>query len=337
MKSCLHAMEQTHMPSPATHAKPTVNSPVVSVLIISYNTRELTIAAIEAVFAQTTRTPFEIIVVDNASEDGSAQAIEEAFGDRITLIKRQDNLGFAGANNLAATHATGQLLLLLNPDTVVLDHAIDTIVEFAHAHPHAKLWGGRTVFGNHELNPGSCWSKITLWSQFCQATGLSLLAKSSSVFNPEHIGGWLRDSVRQVDIVSGCFLLITRELWQALDGFDAAFFMYGEDADLCLRARQLGAEPTICPQATIVHYGGKSEKVREEKIIRLYRAKVQLMRRHMSPVAATLAIQLQLVNVVRRWLLWKVLGLLGRPGARDAQHVFAQVWKRRAEWILAKD
>jgi len=189
------------------------------------------------------------------------------------------------------------------------------------------------LFADHSLNPGSCWSRITLWSQFCQATGLSLLAKNSSVFNPEHIGGWLRDSIRQVDIVSGCFLLITRELWQTLGGFDAAFFMYGEDADLCLRARASGAKPTICPQATIVHYGGKSEKVREEKIIRLYRAKVQLMRRHMSPVAATLAIWLQLANVVRRWLLWKVLGLLGRPDARQAQHVFAQVWKRRNEWI----
>jgi len=307
--------------------------PRVSILVVSYNTRELTLACLASVFAQTTHTPFELIVIDNASTDNSADAIEQTFGDRIHLIRSEKNLGFAGANNLAATHATGDLLLLLNPDTVVLDHAIDSLVEFSQSHADALLWGGRTVFADHTLNPGSCWEKITLWSQICQATGLSLLGKNSSIFNPEGLGGWERNTIRQVDIVSGCFLLITRTLWKSLEGFDPAFFMYGEDADLCLRARKKGATPLICPDATIIHHGGKSEKVRADKVVRLYRAKVQLMRRHMHRLIAPLAILLQLTNVMRRWVLWKILSLLGKPGASDTCAVFAQVWKRKNEWI----
>src|SRR5690606_35725860 len=121
---------------------------------------------------------------------------------------------------------------------------------------------------------------------FCVATGLSSLFRGSSLFNPEGYGGWKRDTVREVDIVSGCFFLIRRELWERLGGFDPAFFMYGEEADLCLRARKLGARPMVTPEATIVHYGGASERVRADKMVRLLQAKALLIRRHWGPVAA---------------------------------------------------
>lgn len=311
-----------------------VDHPVhVSVLVVSYNTCQLTLECLRSVFGETTRTPFELIVVDNCSEDGSADAVEAEFGGRVRLVRSERNLGFAAANNEGAKLARGGLLLLLNPDTVVLDGAIDRLVAFAGEHAWARVWGGRTVFADGSLNAASCWGKISLWSLWCQAVGLWTAFPQSPLFNPEGMGGWNRDSEREVDIVSGCFLLIERRLWDELGGFDPAFFMYGEDADLCLRARRLGSRPLICPGATIVHLGGQSERVRAEKVIRLYRARMQLVAGHLPRWQRAPARMLQRVNVLRRWLLWSALAALGREGARESRAAFAEVWRRRAEWL----
>ena len=102
---------------------------------------------------------------------------------------------------------------------------------------------------------------------------------NSALFNPEAFGGWDRSSVRNVDIVSGCFFLINRTLWDRLGGFDPAFFMYGEEADLCLRARKLGARPIVSPSATIVHYGGASTSSTLKQRMLLLKAKATLMHR----------------------------------------------------------
>ncbi len=252
----------------------------VSILIISFNTKALTLAAIDSVIRETTSTRYEIIVVDNASADRSAEAIA-AHPAKPKLIALSNNIGFARANNVAAQHAKGRYILLLNPDTVVQGHAIDKLVEFADFNPKAMIWGGRTTFENGTLNPSSCWKRMTLWNQVCRATGLAALFSKTEVFNGEALGGWRRDAVRQVDIVSGCFLLIGRETWTALDGFDPDFFMYGEEADLCLRAKnQLGAQPMVTPTATIVHLGGASETARASKLIKLLAAKATLINRH---------------------------------------------------------
>ena len=207
----------------------------LSILVVSYNTRELTLACLESVYAQTTDLDFEVIVVDNASEDGSAKSIADAF-PQVKVIESVENLGFARANNLAARSASGEYLLLLNSDTVVLDRAINRILNFARVRPEAGIVGGRTVFADGSLNASSCHGRQTPWGLFCLGTGLAAVFRGSRWFDPESLGSWQRDTVAEVDAVSGCFLLIRRELWEKLGGFDESFFMYGEDMDLCLRA-----------------------------------------------------------------------------------------------------
>lgn len=304
--------------------------PTCSILIISYNTREMTLACVRSVFEQAQSKDFEVIVLDNASSDGSAEALASEFGGRIRLIPSADNLGFAGGNNQAARSARGRYLLLLNPDTLVLEHALDRLLDFAEEHPDAGIWGGRTVFGDGTLNPASCWRRATAWSMLCQASGLARAFRRSSIFNPEAYGGWQRDSVRGVDIVSGCFFLIRRDLWEALDGFDLTYFMYGEEADLCLRARAHGARPMVTPEATIVHYGGASEKVRADKLVRLLAAKATLIRRHWPSWKAPLGLALLASWPLSRVVALSALRLAGRD--RDARMAWLDVWKRRADW-----
>ena len=305
----------------------------VTVIVVSYNTRELTLACLRSLYAETRDVSFECHVVDNASTDGSAAAIAAEF-PQVRLDALEENLGFAGGNNFAARGARSRYLLLLNPDTIVLDHAVDRLVAFARQHPERRIYGGRTQFENRSLNPTSCWRRSTLWSEFCHAVGLTALFRSSDWFNPEAFGGWPRDAVREVDIVSGCFFLIERELWEQLFGFDPTFFMYGEEADLCLRAQKLGARPTITPEATIVHYGGKSEKQRAGKLVRMLLARRLLMEEHWHPAKRVLGGSIQRLGIrIRRWG-FRVAALLGMRSARESAETYDDVWRQRSEWDL---
>ncbi|MEO9461526.1 MAG: glycosyltransferase family 2 protein [Marinomonas sp.] len=257
-------------------------APLVSVMLVNWNTRDMTLECLASVYAETPDTQFEVILVDNASSDGSAQAIAEQF-PQATLMAETHNHGFAHATNISAEKAKGKYVLLLNTDTVVQPGAIDQLVAFAKARPEAKIWGGRTLFGDGSLNPTSVWGKITPWSQACMSSGLAAMFPNSSLFNPECYGGWQRNSERSVDIIQGAFFLIERKFWEELGGFDPVFFMYGEEADLCHRARDLGASPRMTPTAQIIHYGGQSSASQWRKIIYVYGARMGLMQRYFAP------------------------------------------------------
>lgn len=304
--------------------------PVVSIIVVSYNTREMTLEALRSAVAETT-IPFELIVVDNASTDGSAEAIAAEFPG-IRLIASRENHGFAKANNLAAREARAPYLLLLNPDTVTLDHAIDRLVAFARRTPEAGIWGGRTLYGDRSLNAGSCNALQSLWSIFCRTTGLSVAFKGSAFFNPENYGSWDRSTEREVGYVCGCFFLIERDFWNALGGFDLTFVMYGEETDLCCRARALGARPRITPEATIVHYVGASTKRRSSKDVLVLKAQVTLVKRYLPRWQQGPAIFLLQVRPLGRKLGGQLLALLGRAGAEEQARRWGEVWKTRASW-----
>ncbi len=307
-------------------------SPRISILIVSYNTRDLTVACLRSVYAETRDHPFEVIVLDNASTDGSAEATARTF-PQARLITSKTNHGFAGGNNIAAQSAQGAWILLLNPDTVVKDRAIDRILDFAEEHPKAAIFGSRTVFADGTLNPTSCWARPSLWSSFCNAAGLASLFRGSRFFDPEGMGNWKRDTAREVDIVTGCFFLLRRSDWERLQGFDPRFFMYGEETDLCLRAARQGLRCMICPDAEIVHYGGASEKVQADKMVRLFRAKSQLYAAHWDPVAAHLGI-----FMLDLWALVRIVGFAAAravgAGSAESVNTWCKIWRNRQSWHL---
>ncbi len=309
-------------------------SPLIdlSVLVVSYNTRAMTAAALDSVLKETHLTRYEIIAVDNASHDGSAAVMAEHPSDPM-VIALAENIGFARANNLAAKSARGRYLLLLNPDTVILNGAIDKLMVFARENPGARIWGGRTLFADGRTNPSSCWGQMTLWNLFCRATGLTGMFAGSEMFNGEAYGGWPCDGVRNVDIVSGCFFLIEKALWDDLGGFDPLFFMYGEEADLCLRARAFSAHPMVTPRASIVHYGGASERARSDKMVRLLAAKTSLITRHFSPLTAPLGRALLAAWPLSRTIALTLhAALTGNSTSSASAKVWHEIWARRSEW-----
>jgi len=305
----------------------------LSIVVVSYNTRAMTLECLRSVQEETRDINFETIVVDNGSPDGSAAAIKAEFPS-VKLIALKENVGFAPANILAVKAACGRRLLLLNPDTVVLDRAIDRLIAFANETPACRIWGGRTLNGDHSLNPSSCWRRMTLWSVVCFTLGLSYLAPNSAIFNSEAYGGWNRDSVRYVDVVTGCLFLIDRSLWDELSGFDPSFFMYGEEADLCHRARRLGARPIVTPRATIVHYGGASTISTSEQKLLLLKGKATLINRHWRPVARQLGRTLFLLGTLVRWCsYWLASLIFSRPDLEATAAKWRMMWRRRREWM----
>ncbi len=305
--------------------------PALTIIVVSYNTREMTLDCLRSVRDQT-RTAHEVIVVDNASTDGSAEAIAKTFPE-VRLMAETENRGFARANNLGAAHARGEYILLLNPDTVVIDGAVDRLLAFARTRPEAGIWGGRTVYADGTLNPTSCWGRMTLWSLFCRTSGLTWLFPRSEFFNSESYGVWKRDTVRAVDIVTGCFLMLPRDLWERLEGFDPAFFMYGEEADLCLRAQACGADPHISPDACIIHHSGASERVYRDKVIKLLAGKISLIDRHFPKWQRPMARLLFQLLPLSRLMGNRAIGAVtGKAGAREAADIWTEIWARRDLW-----
>lgn len=303
--------------------------PDLTVIVVSYNTCALTLTCLRTLH-ETTEAPLHTIVVDNASHDGSAEAIAAAYPD-VELIALEDNIGFAAANNLAAARAKSEWLLL-NPDTECHSGAVDRLLAFSRAHPEAGITGGRTVFPDGSLNIASCWQRSTLWSTFCRASGLAAAFPQSGRLNPEAMGDWQRDSEREVDIVVGCFLMIRRSLWDRLGGFDGRYFMYGEEADLCLRARALGYRPRITPDAQIMHMVGAAADARIGKYVQSARARATLMSDHWPAWQVPLGRALLWLWAGGRAAAFALLSRIdGRQRAQAA--LWAEMWSRRSEWL----
>ena len=306
-------------------------TPELSILLVNWNTREMTLECLRSVFSETRHTSFEVIVVDNASSDGSAQAIAAEFPE-VILMAETINHGFGRATNLQALKARGEKLLLLNTDTVVLEGAIDALMDFSRRHPEAKIWGGRTLFGDRTLNPTSCWTRSTPWNQLTEALCLCALFPKSRWLNPRTMPGWARNDEREVDIVTGCLLLIGRDLWGRLGGFNPRYFMYGEEVDLCLRARRFGARPAITPEATIIHYGGGSTINSSEKICRSAAAQIQLALDHFPAGLKRVGRRLIILGVANRTIGSRLAAWVNPGRFTTKAAAFRSAWRRRAEW-----
>ncbi|HVX19520.1 MAG TPA: glycosyltransferase family 2 protein [Acidimicrobiales bacterium] len=298
----------------------------VSIVVVSFNTASLTTQCLAAVPGAVRDRVAETIVVDNASTDGSVPQLR-THHPGVAVIASDENLGFARAVNLAASTTAGRWLLLLNPDTVAEPGSIDRLVAFAEAHPGHGIYGGRTVDPAGEVDPRSCWGLPSLWSLTCWASLADAAFRGSRLLDPESLGRWPRDSVREVGLVTGCLLLVDRQLWERLGGFDERYFMYGEDADLCLRAGQLGHRPVVTPAAAVTHIGGASPIHAADKTVLQLRAKVTLIRSHWRPWRVKLGVALTAIGVANRAVAARLLPV----GAHRSR--WSEVWQARSTWL----
>jgi N-acetylglucosaminyl-diphospho-decaprenol L-rhamnosyltransferase len=294
----------------------------VSCITVNYNTVEDTSRFLASLARETGTLEAELIVVDNGSTDDSVILLRQRF-PAVQVIDAQENLGFAKAVNLAAARSTGDYLLLLNPDMVVLPGSVHALLDFARSHPEYGIYGGRTVASDGTLEPSSCWAAPTLWSLLMFATTLSTAFKRLPLFDPESMGRWQRNTVREVEIVTGCLLMIRRRLFEELGGMDEDYFLYGEDAEFCLRAAASGRRLVIVPTAEMVHDVGGSTNSKGDKTCMVLAGKVTMLRKVWSPARAAVGTRLLMAGVGVRALLEV---LLKRPGP------WSFAWRRRSTW-----
>ena len=229
----------------------------VSIIIVSFNTCQLLDDCLASVLRETNR-PHEIIVVDNASTDDSLEMLQTKYPN-VQLICNHGNAGFAKANNLGLGLAEGKYMLLLNPDTIILDGAIDRLVSFMEHHPEAGICSPKNVGADYELQL-NCDYFPSLWNIFVEYARLGCLFPRRRIFNLTMMRHWNYDGIREVERVTGCSLLLRRELFDAIGDLDDNFFMYFEETDYCYRAQKRGFKTFFYPESVILHYGGQSAK-----------------------------------------------------------------------------
>jgi hypothetical protein len=277
-------------------------TPEVSVVVVTYNGPEWVERCLQAVVVDARpEVSTEVVVVDSGSGQETRDVLAR-WSDRVTVLLQDENVGFARGCDIGVAASSGRRVLLLNPDAVVRPGAVDALVRALDAHPDAGIMGGRTVRPDGSLDPSSCWGAPSLWSWTCFATGLSTAFHGSRVFDPESLGTWQRDTFRRVDVVTGCLLMTLRETWDALGGLDTDFFMYGEDADLSLRAAERGFRPAITPDAVAVHAVGASSGHKAHKVRLLMTGKATLVRKRWSPWRARVGIALLVAGAALRGL-----------------------------------
>ncbi|MCK5175854.1 MAG: glycosyltransferase family 2 protein, partial [Planctomycetes bacterium] len=205
----------------------------VSIIIVAWNVRKLVQDCLKSVYDQTEGIEFEVIYVDNASEDGSVEMVSAEFPE-VKIIENQKNEGFIRANNQAIEVANGRYVLLLNSDTIVLDNAIAKTVKFADAHPEAAVVGCKVLNPDRSLQR-NCFMYPSLLNMFLSATYLYKLFPKSRFFGRERMGWWDFGDTREVQTVCGCFSLVRKEAIDQVGLMDPTYFVYGDDPDWCYR------------------------------------------------------------------------------------------------------
>lgn len=295
----------------------------VSVLIVSWNTRELLAACLESLQQSNPACVREIIVVDNASADGSPEMVEQCFPE-VRLIRAGSNLGFAKGNNLAMQHAVGSLFALVNSDALVHLGCIETLVEYLDQHPEVGLVGPR-VIGGDGLLQRTCRHLPGLWNTLCRALALDRAFGGRGIFSGYEVSPARHEVLHEVEVLSGCFCLAHRSAVEQVGGFDEQFFFYGEDIDWCRRFRDAGWKIVFIPQATATHFGGGStSKAPIRYSIEILRATLKYWRKHHGVAGQAVCQGLLILHHGLRLLTRSTKRALGLGRSADSRYKLSE-------------
>ena len=226
--------------------------PTVSICIVTCRARDLLKDCLQSICVNT-RTPYEIIVVDNASKDGTVEMLRRDF-PFVRLIRNDHNAGFGRPSNQALRVSSGKYALLLNNDTIVLPQAIDLLVAFMETHPDAGICGPKVLNRDGSMQKQCRRSYATPWDLFCYFSGLAALFPKSRLFARYLVTYADANATMAVDSVSGSCMLVRRTLMDQIGLLDERFFAYQEDTDYCFRANHAGWRIYYHPDAQIVHF-----------------------------------------------------------------------------------
>ena len=265
----------------------------LSVIIVNYKVKHYLEQCLRSVAEASRGIAVEVIVVDNASGDGSVEYLRERFPD-VTIIASEENLGFARANNLAIRNSHGQYVLLLNPDTIVAEDTFRDFIGFMDSTPDAGGCGAYMLHTDGSFAPESRRGLPTPFVAFCKMSGLASLLPKSRTFGRYYMRYLNENEVNRIEIMSGAFMFLRRDALDKAGLLDEDFFMYGEDIDLSYRILKAGYNNYFLP-SRILHYKGESTVKSSYRYVHtFYRAMELFFNKHYAHYSILLSLPIKL-------------------------------------------
>lgn len=277
----------------------------VSVVIVNWNTRDVLHGCLKSIFEQTRDIGFEVFVIDNDSSDGSADMVRGEFPS-VILIENAENRGFAAANNQGLERMRGRYALLLNPDTIILDGAIQKCVKLADGERDIGVLGCQVLEDDRRIQMTG-FSFPSVWTLFLLNTRLMKLMPRSRLLGKPELGWWDRNSDEDLDIISGMFMLVRREAIEQVGLMDDAYFVYGEEADWCYRFAKAGWRRHYTTSARIIHLDGGSKstsQVSAKMYVQLQKSMLIYSRKHLGPLSTLAVKAIYIATNGLRYVAW---------------------------------
>ncbi len=244
----------------------------LSIIIVNFRTYELTKQTINSILSKKHSINYEIILVDNASNDNSIEKIEQGFKEKINknlvkIIKNDQNLGFSKANNIGIKIAKGEYILTLNSDTVIVEDCLDRCIEHIKKNSNIGALGCKVLLPDGKLDKPCKRGFPTPKASLFYMLKLDKLFPNKRKFGEYNLTYLSENDINEVDSLVGAFMIIPRTVIDEVGMFDEDFFMYGEDIDWCYRIKQVGYKIIYYPKSEIIHYKGSSAKKKRFKTI----------------------------------------------------------------------
>ena len=305
----------------------------LSIIIVSWNVRDLLRTCLQSIAVEAHSGPdgevnrvgswaVEILVVDNASTDGSAEMVRRQF-PQVHLIANEENRGFTAANNQGLSRSQGRYLLLLNPDTEIVGDALVTMLRYMEANPEIGALGPKLVNPDGSIQP-SRRRFPTFATALVESTVVQEWWQDNRILRRYYMTGTPDDTIQEVDWVVGACLLVRRQVYEQAGGLDEGFFMYSEELDWCRRIKSAGWEIAYLPTAAVIHHEGKSsEQVVPARHIYFQGSKVRYFRKHHGAFQAEVLRWFLLITYVYQMARESLKWLVGHKRAIRAERVQA--------------
>lgn len=299
----------------------------LSVIIVNYKTRDVTAKAIQSILEHSGALDLEVIVVDNDSQDDSVEVLRADF-PQVTVLAAGHNGGYAWGNNIGIRQARGRYLLVLNPDAQVYDGTLERAVAYMRANPDIGILGGHVSLENGTQQP-TLFREVSLGKLFWSIMVPNRILRQSTLFGDQRYASLSRDTTQDIDIVAGCFMMISREVVDKVGMMDDRFFMYSEESEWCWRVRQAGLKVRYNPDIRLMHYGAVSTgQTSPWKSVEIAKGHILFLRFTRGPVIAWLGTCLMAAGDLLR-AVWFLPVSLIRPG-----HKGAQAWRARFAFLI---
>jgi len=291
----------------------------ISVVILSWNDKSHLEGLLKSLDNSTKTRSMEIIVVDNASTDGSPEMVASDF-PAVNLIRNKENLGFPKGNNVGITASRGKYIYILNSDIKVLDGCIDALADYLDQNPKVGMVGPKVLNGDM-THQSSCRRFPTLWNNFCEAAGLAKVFPTSKMFCGEHMSYFKGNQLGGVDVLVGCFWTVRREALDEVGLLDEGFFIYAEDVDWCKRFWEGGWRVDFCPAASAIHYRGASTVKKDPVRFALtqQRSILRYWKKHHNAAAGIGVRSIIFIHKASRWAAALVSYLVKSSGRKDSK------------------